>query len=46
MNQIRAAKLLGIGLDMLLYKMKKFGLVRGEEEHSLLRLIRKNTRTP
>jgi two-component system, NtrC family, response regulator AtoC len=31
-NQIKAAKLLDISRDALRYKMKKFGLVRGEEE--------------
>src|ERR1700747_2153994 len=32
-NQIKAAKLLDISRDALRYKMKKFGLVHGEEEH-------------
>jgi len=31
-NQIKAAKLLDISRDALRYKMKKFGLVHGEEE--------------
>ena len=31
-NQIKAAKLLDISRDALRYKMKKFGLTRGEEE--------------
>ncbi|PYU00844.1 MAG: hypothetical protein DMG38_06025 [Acidobacteria bacterium] len=31
-NQIKATKLLDISRDALRYKMKKFGLVHGEEE--------------
>src|SRR5437763_6362758 len=31
-NQIKAAKLLDVSRDALRYKMKKFGLVHGEEE--------------
>ena len=31
-NQIKAARLLDISRDALRYKMKKFGLVHGEEE--------------
>lgn len=31
-NQIKAAKLLDISRDALRYKMKKFGLMHGEEE--------------
>jgi DNA-binding NtrC family response regulator len=31
-NQTQAAKLLDISRDALRYKLKKFGLMRGEEE--------------
>jgi DNA-binding protein Fis len=33
-NQTHAAKLLDISRDALRYKLKKFGLIRGDEEGS------------
>jgi DNA-binding NtrC family response regulator len=33
-NQTHAAKLLDISRDALRYKLKKFGLIRGDEEVS------------
>ena len=33
-NQTHAAKLLDISRDALRYKLKKFGLIRGDEEAS------------
>jgi len=36
-NQTQAARLLDISRDALRYKLKKFGLIHGEEEESTLK---------